>query len=132
MLRNNNIVQLLDLQITGFAPVDKEIKEKLEEYWEEKEKRDETIRKGNIDAQNIRTKQNAYTLAYQDFLNTRISQLQESGQNGIDIDINSSTEATLMLLTQVFAKSSKDPMLGNFVAREMLKTLDILREQLNP
>ena len=130
-LRNNNGVQLLDLQITGFTPADEEIKEKLEEYWEEKEKQTETIRKGNAKAQNIRIKQNAYTVAYQDFLNMRIDQLRETDQDNNRVDIENSTEATLMLLTQMFSESSSDPLQGSLIAREMLTTLNILREQLN-
>ena len=132
-LKKNNIVQLLDLQITGFSPVDDDIKNKLEEYWEEKEKQAETIRKGRAEAQNIRIKQNAYTLAYQNFLNERIDQIRETSQDNDDADkdIESSTEVAVMLLNQVFEKSSKDPMMGTIVAREILKTLDILRKQLN-
>ena len=130
----NGGYQLLELQITKFIPVDEEIKEKLEEYWKAKKEREEIIRKGRAEAQDIRVKQNARTVAYQDFLSNRINQLQEIGQEGrndINVDVACSTEATVMLLTQVFEKSSKDPLLGTFVAREMLKTLDILREQLN-
>lgn len=131
-LRNNNIVQLLDLQITEFAPVDEDIKKKLEEYWKTKKRKEEAIRNGRSEAQNIRVKQNAYTLAYQEFLNTKVRQLQEIGQeSGDDNNIDSSTEASVIFLTQVFEKSTKDPMLGTFLAREMLKTFDILREQLN-
>ncbi len=129
----NNGVQLLDLQIIGFAPVDNEIKEKLEEYWEEKEKKAKIIRKGYADAQNIRIKQNAYTLTYQNFLNERINQLREVSRDNdnVDIDIENSTETAVMLFTQVFARSSSDPLQGALVAREMLRTLDMLRTQLN-
>jgi len=129
----NSGYRLLELQITKFVPVDEEIKEKLEEYWKAKREKKEIIRKGRAEAQDIRVRQNARTIAYQDFLSKRISQLQEisrDGRNTINVDVVSSTEATVMLLTQVFEKSGKDPLLGTFVAREMLKTLDALRDQL--
>ena len=130
----NSGYELLDLQITKFTPVDKEIKKKLEEYWEAKKEKEETIRKGRADAQDILAKQNAYTLAYQETLSNQISQVQEMNQNDrnySDISIDSTTEASVMLLAQVLEKTPKDPLMGTLVAREMLRTLDLLREQLN-
>lgn len=123
----NSAVYLIDLQVLDVKPTQNKIAKLLVQYWEEKRKQEEEIRKGEAEAESIRATQNAYTIAYQEFVSMMLDQLGDS--DGRKVDIESTKEAAVILLTHVFEKNLKDPMIGSFAAREMLKTLDAVREQ---
>ena len=126
-LAQNSGVYLIGLQVTNVKPTQEVIAKVLVEYWEEKRKQEEEIRKGEAEAESIRTTQNAYTIAYQEFVSMLLSQLDDTA--GSKVDIESIKEASVILLTHVLEKNLNDPMLGSFAAREMLKTLDAVRDQ---
>jgi len=123
--------QLLSFQVTHFAPVDEEISNELRKYWDAQKEMIKTIRKGESKAESIRAAQSTQTEAYQSFLNTLISNLTEINEGKDDMDAEKFTEASVLLLTQVLEQSLSDPMLGSFVAREGLRTLKMLKDQLN-
>ena len=47
------------------------------------------------------------------------------------MDADRFTEASILLLTQALEESLSDPMLGSLVASEGLRTLRMLKDQLN-
>lgn len=124
--------QLLSLQITNFAPLNDDILKKLVDYWNAEKEKIKKIREGENESQSIRAKQSAYTKAYQEFLNTLIDNLQEMNQaSNTNLDTASFTETSVLLLTEVLEQSLSDPLLGSFIAKEGLSTLEMLKKQLN-
>ena len=122
--------QLLSLQVTDFAPTDNAIFDKLVEYWNTQIDTLKVIREGESDAEKIRATQSAHTEAYQEFLNILIDILTEINDGESGIDAGRFTETSILLLTQVLEQSLSDPTLGPFVAQEGLRTLDMLKRQL--
>ncbi len=123
--------QLLDLQIIDLIPVDDEVFTEIINYWNAKKEMIKTIRVGETEAEGIRAKQSAHTKAYQSFLDTLINSLTEINGGEDDMDVDKFTEASVLLLTQVLEQSLSDPILGSLVAREGLRTLTMLKNQLN-
>lgn len=123
--------RILSLQIKEFLPVDQEISDKLLKFWEAEREIINMVRIGETEADDIRAKQRARTIAQQDLLNSLIENLDEINKDFDGIDPDRFSEASILLLTQILEKSVSDPIIGTFVAREVLETLEILREQLD-
>ena len=123
--------QLLSLQVVQFSPVDDEISDELIKYWDAKKEMIKEIRRGESEAESIRADRGAHTEAYQDFLNSLIRNLTEINEGEDDMDADRFTEASILLLTQALEESLSDPMLGSLVASEGLRTLRMLKDQLN-
>ena len=123
--------QLLSLQIKKFSPVDQQISDKLLNFWKAEKGKINTAREGEANAERIRAKQRARTVAQQDFLNSLIENLTEINEDFVGIDPDRFSEASILLLTQVLEQSVSDPLIGTMIAREVLETLEILREQLD-
>ncbi|MBL6961839.1 MAG: hypothetical protein ISR59_12095, partial [Anaerolineales bacterium] len=123
--------QILSLQIKEFLPVDQEISDKQQKYWEAKREIINMARVGETKAEGIRAKQRARTIAQQDLLNSLIENLDEINKDFKGIDPDRFSEASILLLTQIIEKSVSDPIVGTYIAREVLETLEILREQLD-
>lgn len=123
--------QILSLQIKEFLPVDQEISDKQQKYWEAKREIINMARVGETKAEGIRAKQRARTIAQQDLLNSLIENLDEINKDFKGIDPDRFSEASILLLTQIIDKSVSDPLIGTYIAREVLETLEILREQLD-
>ena len=123
--------QILSLQIKEFLPVDQEISDKLLNFWEAQREIINMARVGETEAEGIRAKQRARTIAQQDLLNSLIENMDEINKDFVGIDPDRFSEASILLLTQILEKSVSDPIIGTFIAREVLETLEILREQLD-
>jgi len=123
--------KLLNLQITDFSPIDEEISNDLIKYWEAKEQKYDAIRQGEIDAKRTRVAQRARTYSQQNLLDTLIKNLEELNHDAGNVDPARFTEASLLFLAQTLEQSLDDPLIGAYIARETLETLDKIREQLN-
>ncbi len=122
--------KLISLQITEFSPIDDEIFQGLQEYWDAKKEKEKALRRGEAEAETIRAKQRSQTEAYQELLNTITENLTEINQGTSQPDAERFTEASILVLTQVLEKNLNDPLLGSFVASQGLKTLAMLKKQL--
>jgi len=123
--------QLRSLQIKELLPVDQEISDKLLNFWKVRREIINMARVGETEAEGIRAKQRARTIAQQDLLNSLIENLDEINKDFNGIDPDRFSEASILLLTQIIEKSVSDPIIGTYIAREVLETLEILREQLD-
>lgn len=126
----NSGKDLLDLQITDFKPNKQEISDLLIAYWKTKHERDKILQEAEAEATRILRKQDARTQAYANFFEDILENPESFFPNSSQSSTESFTEASLILLASVFDKDN-DPMMGSFTTREILKTLEQLREQLN-
>ena len=123
--------KLISLQITDITPVDEEIFQGLQEYWDAQKEKEKALRKGEAEAESIRAKQSAQTEAYQELLTSITENLASINRGAGGPNTERFTEASILLLTQSLEKNLGDPLLGSFVARHGLRTLEILKKQLN-
>ena len=132
---NNNLntggTRLISLQITNFSPVDEEISNGLFQLWNAERERDNLVRKGEDDARRIRANQRAQTIAQQEILASLAENLSElNAGNPIWVNLEGFSETSILLMTQILDQNISDPILKTYLAREMLETFEVLKEQL--
>jgi hypothetical protein len=122
--------QLISLQIKDFAPVDGAIFKKLTDFWHAHKETLKAIREGESKAKSIRATQSAQTAAQQDLLSTIIENLDKVSGDFDGIAPDRFSEASILLLAQTLDQGISDPIIGTYLAREVLETFEILRKQL--
>ena len=128
---NRSGIQLLSLQAKQFSPVDQGISDGLFGFWSAQRERSNAIRRGEDDARRIRANQRAQTITQQELLDSMLENLSEIN-DGIPpgADLEGFSETAILLMTQTLDRNISDPILKTYLAREMLETFNILREQL--
>lgn len=123
--------ELLSLQITDFKPTNDEVTDKLIAFWTARKKRDKSIQQAEAEAQRIFQEQDTRTRAYASFFEELLNELESFFPEDNENSTQNFTEASLILLSTVLGKDIKDPLMGPLTAREILRTFEQLREQLN-